>query len=157
MKEISSKTKSLFKENIIKNIIQQYNSFYSQQTQNYLNGILDTKSLKYLDMQIKIEKIKNVSLSTNCKRDMDEFKQLICQFCKENFHYIAQKYFIVLLIKELFEDLSEKFCKSIYEKMKVFLTGDELFDNFRNIYLKIFTDFEKRINEKRDKEGKIYN
>ena len=41
--------------------------------------------------------------------------------------------------------------------MKVFLSGDELFDNFRNIYLKIFTDFEKRINEKRDKEGKIYN
>ena len=88
---------------------------------------------------------------------MDEFKQLICQFCKDNFHYIAQKYFIVLLIKELYEDLSEKLCKSIYEKMKAFLTSDELFDNFRNIYLKIFTDFEKRINEKRDKDGKIYN
>ena len=157
MKKISQKTKLLFKENIIKNIIQSYNSFYLQQTQNNLNNILVDKSLEYLDMQVKIEKMKNVSINTINKRDRDEFKQLICQFCKDNFHYIAQKYLIVLLIKDLLEDLSEKLGKNIYGKMKTILSGNELFDNFRNIYLKIFTDFEERINEKRDKDGKIYN
>ena len=157
MEEISQKTKLLFKDNIIKNTIQSYISFYLQQTQNLLNSIINTKSLKYLDMQVKIEKIKNVSISIDYKRNQDEFKQLICQFCKENFHYVAQKYFIVLLIKDLFEDLSEKIGKNIYGKMKTMLLGDELFDNFGNIYLKIFNDFEEKINEKRGKNGKIYN
>ena len=108
-------------------------------------------------MQVKIEKKENDSISIDYKRNQNEFKQLFFQFCKENFHYVAQKYFIVLLIKDLFEDLSVKLGKNIYGKMKTMLLGDELFDNFRNIYLKIFNDFEEKINEKRGKNGKIYN
>ena len=107
-------------------------------------------------MQVKIEKA-NSSINIENKRNREEFKELISNFFNDNFYYIAQKYLIFLLIKDLFEDLSEKFGKTIYKKMKIFLSSNEANDIYKNIYLRIFNKFEEKINKFKRKNGKIYN
>ena len=51
----------------------------------------------------------------------------------------------------------EKLGKKILAKIDNFLMSNELMDDYRKIYLKIFEDFEEYINKFRDKNGKIYN
>ena len=110
-----------------------------------------------MNMQVNIEKARNASINIKNKKIREEFKELITCFFYDNFYYIAQKYFIFILIKDLFEDLSEKIGKIIYKKVEMFLSGDEANDSYYNIYLRIFNKFEEKINTFRDKNGKIYN
>ena len=156
--EISPNTISLIKNNKIKNLLQSYIKFYLNESENILNNLIEHKSIKFLDLQAIIEKTKNVSINTKNKRSQEDFKELIRNFCNDNLYYIAQKYLIFLIIKDVFEDISEKLGKSIYKKMKIFLASDEAKDSYRNIYLRIFDKFEEeKINKFRDKYGKIYN
>ena len=102
-------------------------------TKNFMNGILEKKSLEYLDME------------------------LLYKYCKDNFYFLAKKYFTYRLIKDLFKAFAEKLGKRIYLKLDYFLTSNEIMEDYRKIYLKIFEDFEEGINKFRDINGKIYN
>ena len=66
-------------------------------------------------------------------------------------------YFIYRIIKDIIEPLSESIGETIIDKMNNFLTSNEIIGYNRNIYLKVFSDFEAEINKFRDKNGKIYN
>ena len=121
-KIISLNTFSLIKNKIM-NRIQSYIKFYLDETKNYVNNIIEYKSIKFLDMQVQIEKVKNSSINIKNKRNREEFKELIRKFCNDNFYYIAQKYLIFLLIKDLLEDISEKLGSNIYKKMENFLSS----------------------------------
>ena len=156
-KEISKNTKLLLQRNKIKNFVQSYTLFYKKLSQDYSNREIESKSFKYLDIQVKIEKNKKTSIMRQYKRNKEEFQELIFQFCNDNFCYIAQKYFIYRIIKDIIEHLSEFIGESIIDKINNFLTGNEIIGYYRNIYLKVFSDFEAKINIFRDKNGKIYN
>jgi hypothetical protein len=60
-----------------------------------LDNILENKSLEYLDIQVKIEKDRNISILPENKRNREDFKKLISQFIKDNFFYVAQKYLFI--------------------------------------------------------------
>ena len=132
-KEISQKTKLILQKDNIKNFIQSYILLCHKLTKNFMNGILEEKSLEYLDME------------------------LLYKFCKDNFYFLAQKYFTYRLIKDLFKAFAEKLGKQIYLRLDYFLTSNEIMEDYRKIYLKIFEDFEEDINKFRDVNGKIYN
>ena len=156
-KEISQNTKELLQKNKIKNFIQSYILFYKKLSLEYFIKEIESKSYEYLDIHVKIEKDKKTSIMPNYKRNKDEFKELIFQYCNDNFCYIAQKYFIYRIIKDIIEPLSESIGETIIDKMNNFLTSNEIIGYYRNIYLKVFSDFEAEINKFRDKNGKIYN
>lgn len=124
---ISEENKSLIKntQNNIKKRIKSFIEYYKEKAQDFIDKGLKIKSLKYLDIQVKIEKIKNNSISPKNKRNKEEFEKLISSFLNENFYYIAQKYLIYRFIKDLFENLCEKLSNTIISKMKNFLLSNE--------------------------------
>jgi len=132
-KEISQKTKLILQKGNTKNYIQSYIVLCQKLTKNFMNDILQDKSLEYLDME------------------------LLYKFCKDNFDFVAQKYFIYRLIKDLLKAFAEKLGKKILAKIDIFLKSNEIMDDYRKIYLKIFEVFEEYINKFKDKNGKIYN
>lgn len=153
---INKKTKELIRKNKIKNFIDSFISFNNDLTQQFLNNIIEKKSLEYLDNQVKIEKTKKESIMIKYKRNREDFKKLITKFCQDNFYYIAQKYLIYKLIKDLLEYLSEKICQNILVKIENYLLSKEIAVYFRKIYIKRFENFEKTIDAKRNINGKIY-
>ena len=142
----------------IKNIFQKYIEFYSETAEGYINEIVDNKSLDYLDLQVKIEQLSKGSIKTQNKKNRKEFEKIIKSFCKDNFHYVAQKFLVYRLIKDLFEVFSEKLGENILSNINKFLSSDEVMKDYMNIYLNIFGEYEKIINEYKNKNnGKIYD
>lgn len=145
---------------MITKTIKSFIQFYTEEAQKYIDIIIDNKSLDYLNMQVEIEKEKekNCSIHPNNKKNREELKIIISSFLKDNFHYVAQKFFIYNIIKDLIEDLSEKLGEKIFIQMKNFLTSDEIKSHYHNIYQKAIEEFEEGINKYKSKEtGKIYN
>ena len=155
--EVSKVTKALIQGNQITNCIKSYISFYYQLVQKYLDNILENKSLEYLDIQVKIEKDRKTSIMPENKRSRENFKNLISEFIKDNLFYVAQKYLIYRLIKDSFETLSEKLGQNISKKMVTFLSSYEADNGYKKIYLKVFDDFEKRLNKYRNGKGNIFD
>ena len=145
-------------QNLIKNRIQLYIKFYSQITQKFIDKIIITKSCEYLQKQDDIEKKEKALINIKFKRNRENFKDLISLFIKDNFYYIAQKYFIYIFIKDLLESLSERIGTTIIEKTKNYLSGKEIFKKFKKIYLEMIEYFEEEINKYGNPENlKIYN
>ena len=159
-KDINENTKLLIKNTYksIKNIIQSYNQFYSETAEEYIKKILDNKSLNYLDLQVKIEQFSKGSIMIQNKKNREEFKKIIYLFCKDNFYYVAQKYLAYRLIKDLFEIFAEKLDENILLNINKFLSSDEIMKGYKKIYLNIFGEYEKIIEEyKNGNNGKIYD
>ena len=158
--EITQKTKSLIQYNNIKiqikNRIQSYILFYSKTTKNFIDLILESKSLEYLDMQVKIEKLKNMPILDDNKKNRENFKEIISKFLQDNFYYVAQKYLIFRFIKDIIVVLSEKLGESIIQEMEQFLLSKEIESCYKKIYLSIFSEFEEEIGKFKDQNGKIY-
>ena len=108
-------------------------------------------------MQVNVEKKFESSIKSENKRNKKDFKNLISQFLKDNFHFVAQKYLIFLLLRDVIQDLSEKLNLNLTLKLENFLQSKDVQDDYRNIYLSIFENFEKTINQYRDMNGNIYN
>ena len=134
--QISKKTKLLIRndKNNIKKFIQSYIQFYTENAQNYINPILEYKSFEYLEMQVNIEKKFKSSIGSEDKRNKKDFKNLISKFLKDNFHFVAQKYLIFILLRDVIEDLSEKLYSNITLKLENFLQSKDVQDDYRNIY-----------------------
>ena len=154
--EINFNTKKLIRNINVKNFIQSYIKFYSDKTKDYINNIIDTVSLKFLDMQVKFEKMKGISIQIRNKRNREDFKELINSFLMSNFYYVAQRYLIYRFMKDIFEDLSQKLVSNILEKITNILLNNDININYRNIYLKTLDDFSKIMDGYRNKDNKIY-
>ena len=158
--ELTMNTKSLIKNKVynVKNILRSFISFYSETVDNYIKEILDIKSLEYLDIQVKVEELTKESILPKYKKNREEFKKMISEFCKNNFYYVAEKFLIYRLFKDLFEILIIKLGQNIFSNIKNYLSSDEIKKYYWNIYLKIFSDYEKVVNEyKKNNNGKLYD
>lgn len=147
-----------FIENIlIKNNIRDFLNFYSEKIDQFINTISNNKSLEFLDIQVKVEYLKNNSIASKNKRNKEDFQNLIHIFLRDNFGYIAQKYLIYSLIKDSFENFSEQIGTIISEKINNILECEKIIADYRNIYFKIFGEFESYVDTFRNKNNKIYN
>ena len=54
--------------------------FYCKTTKDFIDLILERKSLEYLDMQVKIEKVRNMPIMKENKKNRENFKEIISQF-----------------------------------------------------------------------------
>ena len=156
--EITQGTKLLIQnsKNEIKNRIQSYIKFYSKTSKNFIDKILEAKSLEYLELQVKVEKLNKEKIMPKVKRNREEFKEIMSQFVNDNFYYVAQKYLIFRFINDILVTLSEQLGNKIISEMKQFLSSQETLGYYKNIYLLIFAEFEEEIDKFRDKIGNIY-
>ena len=143
-------------KNNFKNIIDSFINIYTKITKNYIDTNLKEKPLEYLDMQVKVENEKGKSINNKNKRNREEFINSISHFLKDNFYYISQKYLIYRFIVDLFESFSEKLNINIYGKMVKYLSEKEVDVDYKKIYLAVLENFEKKINELKNENGKIY-
>ena len=107
-------------------------------------------------MQVKIEKLKNMPILDDNKKNRENFKEIISKFLQDNFYYVAQKYLIFRFIKDIIVVLSEKLGESIIQEMEQFLLSKEIESCYNKIYLSIFSEFEEEIGKFKDQNGKIY-
>ena len=137
--------------------IQSCNKIYTQITQNLINEIIEKKSLEIIDLQVNIERMKNTSINQRNKKNIMQIKNLITQFLKDNFHYLAQKYLIYKFINNIFEDFIDIIEKIILEKIDDILEKDsDILNIYKNIYIKIFENYEKKVDKFRDENNNIY-
>ena len=157
-KKITKNTNLLIQKdiNIIQKHIQLFIQLYIETAQKYINMIIEKKSLEYLEMQVKIEREKNSSIMSKNKKTKEDFKDIISKFFQLNFYYNAQKYYIYHFIKDFLELLSIKLADNLFSKMLNFLQSNEMNKYYTNIYLKIFEEYEEKINNEKDCNGKIY-
>ena len=144
----------------IKSYIDSCITFYKKIARNYYLGeFLDKKSFEFLQLQVNVEQEKNGSIKQENKKNRKGFKELIFRFLNDNFYYIAQKYLIYKYIIDIIEDLAEKLEKITIKKIDDIIEGDKLNDCYRNIYLNVFSELEKKISqyidEYRDKKNKF--
>ena len=156
-KELSQKGKDNLKKSLsITNFIEEYIKVYQESTKNIVNPILETKAIKYLDIQVRIEKKEfKRSLNIENKCDKQDFIQVIESFLNDNFYYISQKYIIYHLIVDIFESFSEEVENQMNRIVKDILMINDAKEWFQNIYYKKFQGFKSNINNYR-RNGKIY-
>ena len=148
----------LIKSEIVNRFIRLSINSYLDSTQTYINEILIEKSLNYLDMQVYIERLKNISILNNNKLNREKIKKLISQFLKDNFYFLGQKYVIYTYINNFFKDLTGNFVKIIKKIINNILEQDVNIQNeYSNIYTKTFENFEKKLDNLRDENHNIYS
>jgi len=132
----------------IKNCVRLCVSDYKKITnKNYLDEILNKKSFEFLQLQVNVEQEKNGSIKSINKKNKKGFKELIFKFLRDNFYFIAQKYLIYKFIIDIFEDLAEQLEIIAIKKIDTILEKGDLINCYRNIYVNIFTELEKKIAE----------
>ena len=107
-------------------------------------------------MQVNVENEKGKNINNKNKRNREEFTNSIMQFLKDNFYFISQKYLVYRFIVDLFESFSEKLNINIYGKMVKYLSEKGVDTDYKKIYLAVLENFEKKINELKNENGKIY-
>ena len=143
-------------ENVKKNI-KEYADFYEKETNKIVDLILNEKIIKYLDLQVGLEKKENKNIKIENKNNDKDFEEIIKTFLNNNFHFIAQKQYLDYINNDMFESLIKDIEVGIISKVN-FLLKNELEDLFKNIYKIKFEDFKNWINSDYRKDNKnIYS
>ena len=108
-----------------------------------IDSILEIKSMNFLNAQAIIEKVMNKSISTQSKKDKEQFKKIINSFLYDNFNYISQKFIIYYFIFSQIIPFSKRI-KELSNKIIDDLIQNESEKFFKNLYTKKFEDFEIR-------------
>lgn len=156
-KQLSQKGKeNLKKSTSITNFIEEFIKVYQESTKSIVDPVLETKAIKYLDIQVRKEKEEfKRSLNIENKCDKQDFMQVIESFLNDNFYYISQKYIIYHLIVDIFESFSEEVENQMNRIVKDILMTNDAKEWFKDIYYKKFQGFKANINKFR-RNGKIY-
>jgi len=154
--ELKGESKIILKNSkLINDYVKEFIEFYEKQSKEIVKPILENDSLKFLDMQVKLEKKLFKSIEVENKNDRESFKKIINNFLNSNFYYISQKY----LIYKLLSDLTEPFSEELEKKINVIAAGNleknktkKLINNSYDIIFEAF----KRTIYQNFKNGKIY-
>ena len=154
--ELKGESKIILKNSkLINDYVKEFIEFYEKQSKEIIKPILENDSLKFLDMQVKLEKKLFKSIEVENKNDRESFKKIINNFLNSNFYYISQKY----LIYKLLSDLTEPFSEELEKKINAIVAGNleknktkKLINNSFDIIFEAF----KRTIYQNFSNGKIY-
>ena len=128
--------------NNLGNLYLNYTQFYQKKVSNIVNKtILENKAIEFLDIQVKKEKKKDKNIYTENKNNKEDFTKIINHFLKDNFDYIAQRYFLYHLITDIFESFSKDIEDEVNKSIKKIISSDpEVKTWFNNIHQKKIED-----------------
>jgi hypothetical protein len=125
----------------------------SKNIRKFIDKIKEEKAIQFLDKQALYEK-RNNNLDIRDKCNKSDFIKIIESFLKNNFHCLAQKYFIYKFFINIIEQFSEKIENEVNENLiNVLKNNSQVFDLFKNIYSKKIDDLNKTVQEFLNKEG----
>ena len=120
-------------------------NYYKKEANQLIAPVLYKKAINYLNVQAILEKSKNINLKVDDKCNKKEFESIIENNLRNNFYYMAQKYFIYQLINEFCDSFSEKVAQKDNEVVKTILNETEIYYFYKDIYRQKFMNLEKKI------------
>ena len=120
-------------------------NYYKKEANQLIAPVLYKKAINYLNVQAILEKSKNINLKVDDKCNKKEFESIIENNLRNNFYYMAQKYFIYQLINEFCDSFSEKVAQKNNEVVKTILNETETYYFYKDIYRQKFMNLEKKI------------
>ena len=90
---------------------------------NYMNikSLIKEKTIELLNEQVQLEKKYNTNMLVENKRDLDEFEISIESGLKENFIYLAQRYYISFIIENIYPNLVDSLIKMLNNSIKEYI------------------------------------
>ena len=132
-----------FNNSLLTNYINEYIDFYKKETQKIIDSIKEKKAIKYLNIQVIIEKTKGTNLNIKNKCNKNEFIQIIQINLQNIFYYIAQKFFIYQLIFEFCNYFSEMMSENLNKTISGILNSPEASYLFEDVYQQKIEDLRK--------------
>ena len=139
----------------IKTYINNFILHYTVKTKETVEPILEILSIKFLDLQLALEKKYKKSLNIKNKKNKEGFKEIIQTFLNDNFYYISQKYIIYRLL-HICEKVSLQVKNSVNNLVIKLLEQREPEDLLKKIYQQKFKDLENEIAKRKIEDNKIY-
>ena len=156
---------SEFSEKLYQSIIQEFNNSnisnylneiincYQKISEKFIDKIKEEKAIQFLDKQALYEK-RNNNLDIRDKCNKFDFIKIIESFLKNNFHCLAQKFFIYKFFINIIEQFSEIIENEVNENLiNVLNNNSQIFELFKNIYSKKIDDLNKTVQEFLKEEG----
>ena len=131
--------------NDVKNIIK----IIKINVREYIDSIIEMKSMNFLNAQATIEKVRQKSISNTLKKDKEQFKNIINAFLTDNFYYISQKFIIYNFIYLKMISFSRTI-KILSNKIIDNLIQNESEQYFQNLYIKKMEDFENKFHNNKN-------
>ena len=142
-----------FNNNNISDYINEIINCYNKISAIFIDKIKEEKSITFLDKQAIFEKINN-NLEIKDKCDKYDFIKIIESFLKNNYNYLAQKYFIYQGFIPIIERFSEKILNEVNENLiKILLSNSQILQLFKNVYSQKIEDLNKIVQEYLRKDG----
>ena len=142
-----------FNNDNISEYIEEIIKCYNEISAIFINKIMEEKALQFLDKQAAHEK-NNSNLEIKDKCNKSDFMEIIESFLKNNFCYLAERYFVYHIFIHIIENFSEKIEKEVNENLKIILSNNSLvLQFFKNIYTRKVEDLNEIIEEFLKKEG----
>jgi len=123
-----------------------YKSYFIERTENYITGVNEYLSIQLLDLQAKTEKNHNNNLFVVNIRDLNDFRKTTSNFLQDNFYFIAQKYYLGYMVKNITNNLSTSFENSLNDLIINVIQQKDIVDQINKCFINKFADFEARIN-----------
>ena len=117
---------------------------------NYMNikSLIKEKTIELLNEQVQLEKKYNTNMLIENKRDLDEFETSIESGLKENFIYLAQRYYISFIIENIYSSLIDSLIKMLNNSINEYINEkkekelryllEEKYSEFQNEIKNIF-------------------
>ena len=139
--------------NNISDYINEIINCYNKISSKFIDNIKEEKSIIFLDKQAIFEKINN-NLEIKDKCNKYDFIKIIESFLKNNYNYLAQKYFIYQGFIPIIERFSEKIQNEVHENLiNILLSNSQILQLFKNVYSQKIEDLNKIVQEYLSKEG----
>ena len=135
-KDLLDKIEIIFKD--VKLCIEHYKEFVKKK----IDSIREEKSMSFLDTQALLEKINQISILNNIKKDNQEFKIIINDFLKNIYYYISQKFIIYYSIVYKLIPFSQEINKLSNEVIYELVDYKEIMYIYNELCKKKIKDFE---------------
>ena len=136
-----------FHNSNISNYLNKMIKCYNEISEKFIDKMKEEKAIHFLDKQALFEKIKsNLEIKDKCNKS--DFINMIESFLKNNFSYLAQKYFIYKFLLNIIERFSELIENEVNENLfNILSNNSQIYGLFKNIYSKKFEDLNEIIQE----------
>ena len=155
--QLKDKSKEIFINSAKFNeFINNFINHYEKKTEKLIEEILKEKQIKYLDIQVKIEKDENTSIRCENKRDKKDFIKIIQLYLNNYFFYISQKYIINHIISYTCDSFSKNTSEEINNFIEKYVSSKDAKKLFKKNFLKKFDNLRDLI-KTYSKDDKIYD
>ena len=147
-KNMNINSKQYFKNTEFLNIrVKKYFDSVKEKVNEIINPKIKDFSINFLDYQVKIQIQQNKNIKIENKRCLNDFIKTTTNFLNDNYYFLAQLYFINLILTNYGVSLTENFKNNARHIIENQIKTNKIQDLINKCFMIKFDEFEQRINE----------